>query len=560
MKWQDYFENRILSRGYDYYNGGYIENVSKRDHLIQATVSGTRKYHIHIDLDDYTQMNCTCPYYEGGNYCKHIAAVLYALENNVEYDEYEDDDYLAIEEYYDDSEEEHFSINELIDLADIDKLKSCLKEIVDNQPGIAIQLRFYLLDNISLYDFKHLKSQIQSIFDDYTEYDNYIDYQDASDFYNDISDCINYFLKPLVKKRYFKETFELCIYIMHKLSYLEIDDSDGYISSISQQCCDIIETVLSHDIDVLSQEKMLKMLLVEVRDSFYSSDLERIVFKYFKDKQCLLLKASYLDKEINDIQKKNQNNRYDYALERWVPHRLDIYYQLETSRSIIQDFIKKYWNLSSLRQYLIQKNINEHHYKEAIYYLKESQNIEFQYSRTVKEYSEQLLQIYKEINHQQDYKDELWKLLTYYDSHNLEHYKLLKKLYSDQDWDDKKLVIIQHYKENYEFLEEIYLEEQMYDLLMKAIATHPGIHSLYKYEDILKPKYEKQLLDKYRSELNIMVSVVRDRKRYQELVDILLRLKKYKTGDIFINQIAAEWKNKYKSRPAMMDELKRIKV
>lgn len=547
MKWQDYFDDRILNRGYDYYEEGNVESVSQKDHYIKATVNGTRLYHVDIDLDDYTQMSCTCPYFESGNNCKHIAAVLHAIDEDIEYD---DDDYLTLADDYHDNGQ-HLSIDDLIDLTDIDKLKGCLKDIVKKQPNLALQLRLYLLDDLSSYEFNALKSQIESIFELYKDYEGYIEYDDEDDFNEDMTKFINHNLEPLIEKECYKDIFKLCMIINHQLSYLEIDDS------ISQQCCDIIEEVLSHDINVSLQIDLLKMLLVEVRDSFYSADLETIIFKYFKDKQCLLLKAFYLDKKINSIEINNIN---DYRLERWVTYRLAVYYQLETSQSSIQDFIKKYWNMASLRQYLIQKKIDEHHYKEAIYYLKESQKLDFEYTSQVIEYSEQLLQIYQELNQQQDYIDELWKLLTYYDSHNINHYKALKRLYNDYEWDNKRGVVIEHYKHDYEFIEEIYLEEKMYDLLMKALENHSGIPSLYKYEDILRPKYEQQLLNKYKTELNIIASVPGSRKRYKELVHILLRLRKYISGDKFIIDIVSEWQILYKSRPAMMEELKQIKI
>ena len=51
--------------------------------MISATVSGTELYEVEIflDHDEVYDMDCDCPYAEDGNYCKHMAAVLYELEN-----------------------------------------------------------------------------------------------------------------------------------------------------------------------------------------------------------------------------------------------------------------------------------------------------------------------------------------------------------------------------------------------------------------------------------------------------------------------------------------------
>ena len=77
MSWKDKFQKHILERGYNYtYN---VNNVKMSGNKIEACVSGTKDYLVKVDLDDYS-MSCTCPYFERAN-CKHIAALLYYLEN-----------------------------------------------------------------------------------------------------------------------------------------------------------------------------------------------------------------------------------------------------------------------------------------------------------------------------------------------------------------------------------------------------------------------------------------------------------------------------------------------
>ena len=81
--WKKLFSKTILDRGYGYFPEGAVENISKEDDVISATVSGTQLYEVEIYLDngEVSDMECDCPYAEDGNYCKHMAAVLYELEN-----------------------------------------------------------------------------------------------------------------------------------------------------------------------------------------------------------------------------------------------------------------------------------------------------------------------------------------------------------------------------------------------------------------------------------------------------------------------------------------------
>ena len=81
--WKKLFSKTMLDRGYGYFLEGAVENISKEDDVISATVSGTQLYEVEIYLDngEVSDMEGDCPYAEDGNYCKHMAAVLYELEN-----------------------------------------------------------------------------------------------------------------------------------------------------------------------------------------------------------------------------------------------------------------------------------------------------------------------------------------------------------------------------------------------------------------------------------------------------------------------------------------------
>jgi hypothetical protein len=78
----------ILQRGRNYYRSGYIVELEEvGDGRWSAQVGGTYLYEVSIEqaADGELICECTCPY-EWGAYCKHVAAVLYAIVE--EYPEY----------------------------------------------------------------------------------------------------------------------------------------------------------------------------------------------------------------------------------------------------------------------------------------------------------------------------------------------------------------------------------------------------------------------------------------------------------------------------------------
>ena len=83
------FENHInptiLQRGKQYYSNGkvaYIEEAG--NYTWSAEVEGTEKYEVEVTMNANDEINtylCDCPY-EGG-ICKHVVAVLFALQNEI---------------------------------------------------------------------------------------------------------------------------------------------------------------------------------------------------------------------------------------------------------------------------------------------------------------------------------------------------------------------------------------------------------------------------------------------------------------------------------------------
>jgi hypothetical protein len=74
---------QILARGRDYVQKGQILDLSfdEEELVWEAQVEGTDLYDVRIELQSNGSLtsSCTCPY-DMGEHCKHVAAVLYAIE------------------------------------------------------------------------------------------------------------------------------------------------------------------------------------------------------------------------------------------------------------------------------------------------------------------------------------------------------------------------------------------------------------------------------------------------------------------------------------------------
>ena len=84
MKWDHLFNTTILNRGRQYFNKGLVRNLQQNGSSYNAEVIGSVTYDVIIQLvnENRPRMFCNCPHAYDGNRCKHMAAVLYAIEDS----------------------------------------------------------------------------------------------------------------------------------------------------------------------------------------------------------------------------------------------------------------------------------------------------------------------------------------------------------------------------------------------------------------------------------------------------------------------------------------------
>ena len=86
MNWKKKFRDLILERGLNYYKRNRVCGLSYRNNIYTARVLGSHAYDVEIKIreDDIVYMKCSCPYAVSGLYCKHMAAVMYAIDEEGE--------------------------------------------------------------------------------------------------------------------------------------------------------------------------------------------------------------------------------------------------------------------------------------------------------------------------------------------------------------------------------------------------------------------------------------------------------------------------------------------
>lgn len=272
---------------------------------------------------------------------------------------------------------------------------------------------------------------------------------------------------------------------------------------------------------------------------------------HFKDR-------NYLKHKLKFTQQKALSMRYDDSKKsQWLYYHLQIMQELGYFDDKLMKYCKGNWKYVSMRQAYIDISLKQYHYDEAIKALNHSIKLDKDDKELVIGYRYKLKDIYHTLGNNEEYKNQLMLLVTIDNPGNVEDFKELKALYDEAEWKDIREDILMILPDHCG-IDKLYKEEKLYDRLLNIVINEEGLYKVFEFEDVLKDEYPQELLDKYRKELNKMAYRSATRDKYRTWVQYLRRMKDINGGEKVAQEIVDDWKVKYKNRPALMEELKRL--
>mgnify|MGYP000088038387 FL=1 len=561
MNWKSLFTSRFLKRGYDYYCMDAVENLDISEDLIRADVSGTEDYEVEISLEngEITDMYCSCPYAEDGRNCKHMAAVLYEWEDaRQEYEQ--DENALFIQAHTTEAfRKKQEAIQALVEQADISIVKSYLiSALAENEKML---LRFYsaVCGGEQEEDVRPYTRQVDRIVRSYLGRNGYIEYHRAGRFIMELGEILDNDVKRMMDNRHYRSAFQLMNHIFVLIGEVDMDDSDDGTGILADEIYDLW-TKLLDQAGADEKRKMFQWFTEHLDGSvidYLEEYIERILLEGFSEKEYMPQKLSFVEDMLDKAEKAESGWSRSYAVGKWALKYLNLLEQQKASRTDMEKFCRQHWENSSVRRYYIDLCMKVKDYDLALEALDESLVLDKEYAGLLADYADKKKEIYLLQGDQDAYVKQLWDLVLRYRPGELKVYKELKAQYTEEKWTQEREKIFQALP-RYTDVNELYKEEGLYDRLLSSVLRSPALYQLERYEDVLKAEYPEQLLDKYREELEKMAFRTSNRKTYQEIAGLLRRMKKIKGGSRLVGDILADWKEKYRNRPAMMDELSRL--
>lgn len=557
FEWESFFQPHILDRGMRYAQSNVIVDLRKDGDKVRATVRGTEYYAVEIDYSGNQVINayCSCPYACSGEWCKHEAAVLYSLDYGRKPDQ---GDILAM---YEDEPKKEATTEELIAAADRVEIEKLLKELAYKDPKIRSYIRTSLSSGMAK-GISKMKKEINDIFLLYSDRGDFINYYNAFEFENHLARWIDNGITELIDNEKYIEAFNVSMYAFKKLGEWDIDD-DGEIHSLSNLCYEKWQIIVSR----CSEKDKSR-----IKDWFAEHAYDGTVIDYLEDTlqdfqkyelsspEELKVIIAELEKEIDRCSESTDcvhvfSSYYGYSMEA-INLRNLLAKKIGATETEIEEYLLKHRNFKSVRDHFIKKARENGEVDEEIRLLNDSKKYDKDNKYVLHAYSTRLIELYhakNDIAHEKGERRADLLINQKATLADLDHYR---KMCSKEEWEVERRIIIDSRKSvdnKSEFLADEKMLDELFDLIWRQDKKLALVN---KYGVLMADVYYSEILDFYQEHVSELAEGARNRARYNEVVNYLIRMSQYPEGVERAKALCREWIYKYPTRKVMVEELR----
>lgn len=553
LKWRELFRSHILERGWDYAKEGNVTDLVKTDDSISAVVKGGEHYKVKIRYSgsEITDGYCSCPYAAKGEWCKHMAAVLFLAESGSASDKSFGVPYTAAESQ---------SIEEIIKSADRKDIEELLIHLANQDERMESFIRANLRSGSSS-DVKQIEKEIDGVFYAYGDRTGYIDYYNAMSFASDLDSLIRNRIGALIDDESYMDAFNASIYAYTKLGNCDIDD-DGEIASISSTCYELWQSIIT-SCDPKVRECIKEWFEEHSDDGTVIDYMEDMLQDFLKYE---LASEAELKEIIKGLEEKIESSRgqiqcpgiftsyYGYSIDA-IELRNIFARRIGITEEEIEKYMRRYMSFRSVRDYFIKKATEQNNTDEEIKILTLGKEFEKDSAYTMHSYSKRLIELYVRNKDKVAEKLERKADLLINQGAPLEDYRAYRAMCNDEEWLEERLKIIES-RNNVDKRCELLAEEKMYDKLFDTIWEQKDkLGLMNKYGFALEGDYSEHILDFYAEFVSGLAEYACNRSRYDELNRYLMRMSQYPGGEERVRRLALEWIDKYPTRKVMVKML-----
>ena len=541
--WKALFQPHIWQRGVDYFRNGHILELRRCKNRVDAEVEGGEVYNVSVTLnasaDNIVDYSCDCPYGEDGTPCKHLAALLCALEEEGTPQT--------------ETQKQETTVEELVALLSEQQMRELLIRLAKKDSHIQEILQLTATSRIPQSQKKQWEMDLEELTDSFSDRHDYIHYEDADDYCSSLAEYMDDRLPDLLDTGNLMDAFELVWLVFQTGMEQDMDDSDGSLTMLAECCMSAWSDILKRaDLD---QQR-------EIFRRFTEPDSDNDLISMFLDDYLYGAPwrpemgteiLPFLDGEIQ-THLKSENNRY--RLEQLILHRTHWMVSMGEKQEIREQYLKQYHFLPKIREIKISNAMQDKNWDAARKLLEESKELDADKPGLVAGYCRKLIEIFEETGTQSALRQELNDYIDSFRQENLSYVNKLKELMEPEEWIEKRNLLLDQRSMSgqvYALLEQ----EGLYEELMQRIEKRTDVIALDTYGKLLKKDYGRRCTDVYQTYLLREMERASNRKEYASVIRTLKKLKQYPNGNVQARELADMWKEKYRRRTSMLDELKK---
>ena len=522
--WRDLFKPWILERGQAYFECGQVAELEDDGDLVRAEVSGSQAYHVEIRRSGkrVERMFCDCPYADKEENCKHMAAVLYALEDQ------------SAQQRTGYRLEWQVALEKLTE----EQMRTLLRSMAEENGSLQDRIVRFVAGPGT--EPSQWQDDLEQIILDHSDYRGWLGYDRAYNCMMDIVEYLEESLIPLLIEGKLLDAAKLVMTIYGTAFSQDMDDSDGGLANVSAASRESLGKIL-YLADPQQERKIFYMLheFLEGSDWDYGSD----------DLEELILSLNWSE----ELQQKNLQY-LDDNLDSWrMERRAELMERMGASSSEIIAWWEQFRGSDDAYHPLLRL-YEEHDLSKAIELVREHRKNEKNTPWQMVDYTKTLLGLLEKAGEQAEYEKELRHLVLERKCQEREYVSRLKKITPPDQWPaifETLLADAKHPSDR----SVLYHLEGMMEELFAELCRHPSFSSFQCYAAELREWDPPRTRTYYVEILKQEMDAANQRKQYRHIIGYLSDLSTYPGGQKAAKELAEYWHVYHRNRPAMKDEL-----
>jgi hypothetical protein len=551
---QNYVDPKIYHRGEDYFHNDTVQDIAHSGHTWRATVSGTEDYRVKLSIknDQVTEWSCTCPY-EDGPVCKHVVALLLALQQL--------DETTGLDEAVRETNSRQSSLENILNTLTPEQLKEALLFSCDHYPPLREELlvRYMPTGKDSKAQItarvKKTLRQVQGYYGD-------IPWEERQS----LASTFDTFLdraRDGVDSGNYRQAADTALALVEVLlpSLEEIDDSDGLLGGVVEAAFDVLHQ--------LSTSSLPRPMAKELFDYFlkaYKKELGTGFDFHWR----------WLEMAVNLVQTKEEEQQLlsildgirssstmdwyrNYEAGQVMEVKLALFRKTRTPEEVAR-LEEENLRFPSIRRAAVEDAYAAKDWEKVKRLCRDGirQAQKEQLPGLVIQWHEWLLKV-AHAEKDKDAQITQAEFLLEHNHHVLDCYHLLKTLLPFYEWPERRerylAIMKKHYAEH--AIMQILVEEGKAEELEAIIGERASLDFLLSYEKPLLKDYPDIVKRQFPPLVLSYMAQLTGRDHYQKVASFLKRLKK-QLGKEAVEPVATELRTRYRNRRALLEELEGV--